>query len=141
MERDCGVWINILAHKMKKRLNATFSDMEVTGVQSQIMHYIIRRSESAPVFQRDVEEAFSLSRSTATGILQLLEKNGIIRRNRVENDGRLKSLLPTEKAVRINAQVHAGIREMEAAMTRGISAGQMQLFLETAARMSDNLDD
>ena len=129
MERDCGVWINILAHKMKKRLNATFSDMEVTGVQSQIMHYIIRRSESAPVFQRDVEEAFSLSRSTATGILQLLEKNGIIRRNRVENDGRLKSLLPTEKAVRINAQVHAGIREMEAAMTRGMAA----LFRDSGA--------
>ena len=58
----------------------------------------------------------------------------------MEDDGRLKSLLPTERAVQIDARVRAGIDEMEALMTRGISPGQMQLFLETAARMSENLD-
>ena len=140
MERDYGMWINILAHKMKKRFDAILSVLEITGVQSRIMHYIIRRCGEAPVFQRDVEEAFSLSRSTATGILQLLEKNGMIRRVRVEDDGRLKSLLPTERAVQTDARVRAGIDEMEALMTRGIFPGQMQLFLETAARMSENLD-
>lgn len=140
MERDCGVWINILAHKIKKRLDAILSDVEITGVQSRIVHYIIEHCEDGPVFQRDVEAAFSLSRSTATGILQILEKNGMIRRVRVENDGRLKSLIPTEKAAKIDAQICAGIRETEAVMTKGISPGQMQLFLETAARMYDNLD-
>ena len=77
MERDCGAWINLLSHKVKKRLNATLADLGITGVQSRIMHYIVVHCENGPVFQRDVEEAFGLSRSTATGILQLLEKNGV----------------------------------------------------------------
>ena len=141
MERDCGAWINLLSHKVKKRLNATLAVLGITGVQSRIMHYIVVHCENGPVFQRDVEEAFGLSRSTATGILQLLEKNGVILRESVEIDGRLKSLVPTDKAVRMDAQVRTSIREIEQIMTRDISTGQLQLFYETVAKMSDNLAD
>ena len=140
MERDCGAWINLLSHKVKKRLNATLADLGITGVQSRIMHYILVHYENGPVFQKDVEEAFGLSRSTATGILQLLEKNGVILRKSVESDGRLKSLVPTPKAVELDSQVHTSIREIEQLMTRGISSGQLELFYETITKMSANLD-
>lgn len=140
MERDCGAWINLLSHKVKKRLNATLADLGITGVQSRIMHYILVHYENGPVFQKDVEEAFGLSRSTATGILQLLEKNGVILRESVQSDGRLKSLVPTPKAVELDSQVHTSIREIEQLMTRGISSGQLELFYETITKMSANLD-
>lgn len=140
MELDCGARVNILSHKIKKRLNATFSDLGITGVQSRIIYYILSHCQAGPVFQRDVESAFRLSRSTATGILQLLEKNGLIRRESVASDGRLKRLVPTERAVCLNEQVHASLRATEALMTKGISSGQLQLFLETIAKMSENLD-
>ena len=42
------------------------------------------------MFQRDVEQVFSLSRSTATGILQQLEEKGLLRRESVPSDARLK---------------------------------------------------
>ena len=105
------------------------------------MHYILAHCEEGPVFQRDVEEAFELSRSTTTGIVQLLEKKGIIRRESVDSDARLKSLVPTEKAGQIEEQVRERIREIEAVMTRNISPGQMQVFLEVAEKMSANLDE
>ena len=41
MTRDCGAWINLLAHQVKKRMNATLSDLGITGVQSRVMHYIL----------------------------------------------------------------------------------------------------
>ena len=75
MKLDCGGWIVILAHKVKKRLNETTSGFGVTGVQSRILGYILEHCRKGPVFQKDVEDAFGLSRSTATGILQLMEKN------------------------------------------------------------------
>ncbi len=140
MEFDCGGWINLLSHKVKKRLNSTLSDLGITGVQSRVMFYILKHTSEGPVFQRDIEEAFELSRSTATGILQILERNGVILRNSVPYDARLKSLVPTEKAEQMNAQVHACILETEQAMTRDISPGQLQLFKEIAAKMSENLD-
>ena len=140
MERDCGMWINMLSHKLKKRLNASLSEFGVTGVQSRIMHYILAHYEKGPIFQKDVEEAFGLSRSTATGILQLLEKNDFIERKSVPYDARLKSLVPKPKAFQLEAEVHACVQETEVLLMRDISPEQRQLFLEIAAKMSANLD-
>ena len=97
MTRDCGAWINLLAHQVKKRMNATLSDLGITGVQSRVMHYILEHGQDGPVFQRDVEAAFNLSRSTTTNILQLMEKNGLICRESVAQDARLKRIVLTQK--------------------------------------------
>ena len=141
MEKDCGAWINLLSHKVKARLNATFQDLGITGVQSRVICYILVHCRQGEVFQRDIERAFGLSRSTATGILQLLEKNGILRRESVASDARLKSLVPTQRAVELNEQVAAALRETDRMLTRGLSNGQVQLFKEMAAQMLANLDD
>lgn len=140
MERDCGAWINMLSHKIKMRMNAALSDLGITGVQSRIMHFILVHCQDGPVFQKDVEDAFSLRRSTTTAILQLMEKNGIIIRESVPYDARLKSLVPTDKAARLDEQVRTRILEIDAMLTRDLSPGQQQLFMEIAAQMARNLN-
>ncbi len=141
MEKDCGMWINILSHKLKKRMNASMQSLGITGAQSRVMHYILVKCVDGPVFQRDIESAFGLSRSTATGILQLMEKNGLILRESVASDARLKSLIPTEKAVRLDEQIGESLHQTEQRLTNGLSSTQLALFLETAAHMSANLDE
>lgn len=141
MKKDCGFWINVLSHKLKKRMNANMQNLGITGVQSRVMHYILVKCDDGPVFQRDVESAFGLSRSTATGILQLMEKNGLILRESVASDARLKSLIPTERAARLDAQVMEYLHQTEQCLTRGMSSAQLTQFLETAALMSVNLDE
>ena len=140
MEKDCGVWISILSHKLKKRMDAQMQSMGITGAQSHILHYILVKSADGAVFQRDVEKAFSLSRSSATGILQLMERGGLILRESVERDGRLKSLIPTEKAALLDAQVTESLIETERKLTVGLSDAQLAFFKETAAQMALNLD-
>ena len=141
MEKDCGMWINILSHKIKKRMNTNMQSLGLTGVQSRVMHYILVKSADGPVFQRDVEAVFGLSRSTATGILQSMEKNDLILRESVASDARLKSLIPTQKAAYPDAQVGEYLRNTEQCLTRGLSNAQLALFLETVAHMSKNLDE
>ena len=141
MEKDCGLWINVLSHKLKKRMNANMQSLGLTGVQGRVMHYILVKCADGPVFQRDVENAFDLSRSTATGILQLMEKNGLILRENMAGDARLKSLIPTEKAARLDAQIGEYLQQTEQRLTQGVPEEQLLLFLETAARMSANLDE
>lgn len=116
-------------------------DLDITAVQSRVIYYILVHCQEGPVFQRDIESVFGLSRSTATGILQLMEKKGIIRRESVPNDARLKSLVPTPRAVKLNAEVSVGLEEMERRLTKGLSSGQVQLFREIAAQMLRNLDE
>ena len=55
MEKDCGAWINLLSHKFKAKLDATFQDFGITGVQSRILYYIQFHCQRGPVFQRDIE--------------------------------------------------------------------------------------
>lgn len=140
MEKDCGTWIHVLSHKLKKRMNANMQSLGLTGVQSRIMHYILVKCADGPVFQRDVESAFGMSRSTTTGILQLMEKNDLILRKSVASDARLKSLVPTDKAAHLDAQIGESLRQTERRLTRGLSDEQIALFLETVAHMSANLE-
>ena len=83
MERDCSAWVNILSHKVKRRLDSALSGMGINAFQCRVLHYIRVHYRDGPVFQRDVENSFGLSRSTATGILQHFEREGIICRESV----------------------------------------------------------
>ena len=140
MEKDCGAQINLLSRMLKRRLNVTLQGLGITAIQSRVMFYIMDHCPAGPVFQRDVEQAVSLSRSTATGILQQLEEKGLLRRESVPSDARLKNLVPTPRAAELDAEVRACLRQSEAVLTRGLSDGQVQLFKETLATMAANLE-
>ena len=68
----------------------------VTPMHGWIMEYLYNHPDE-PVFQRDIEREFSITRSTVTNILQLMERKGYIARQSVERDARLKQLVLTEK--------------------------------------------
>ena len=52
----------------------------------------------------------------------------------------IRDRVPTERALQLDCQVRAAAREIEGVITRDISPGQLQVFLEVVIRMSDNLD-
>ena len=140
MEKDCGAQINLLSRMLKRRLNVTLQGLGITAIQSRVMFYIMDHCLEGPVFQRDVEQVFSLSRSTATGILQQLEEKDLLRRESVPSDARLKNLVPTPRAAELDAEVRACLRQTEGLLTRGLSEGQVPLFKKTLAAMIRNLD-
>ena len=47
-----------------------------TGMHGYLLRYLYENQER-DVFQRDIEKAFSISRSSVTVTLQLMEKNGL----------------------------------------------------------------
>lgn len=112
-----------------------------TGVQGMVLHFIIDAQGKTDVFQRDVEATFSMRRPTATGMLQLMEKNGFIRREAVDYDARLKRLVPTEKALRFHAEITRRLREVEALAVRGLTAEEIDQFFRLADKIKQNLSD
>ena len=141
MQKTCGIWINVLSHMIKRRLNATMQRLGLTGVQGHVMHFIVLKCAEGPVYQRDVEAAFGLSRSTATGILQLMEKNGRIQRESAADDARLKSLIPTAKAAELEEEVMASIRQTDELLIKGLTQEQIEQFYAVAAHMCANLEE
>ncbi len=74
---------------------------QATPMHGWIMSYLFRHRDE-PVFQRDIEREFSITRSTVTNILQLMERKGYIERQSVPQDARLKQLVLTEEGVRFH---------------------------------------
>lgn len=74
---------------------------QATPMHGWIIEYLYRHRDT-PVFQRDIEREFSITRSTVTNILQLMEHKGYIERRSVPQDARLKQLVLTEEGVRFH---------------------------------------
>ena len=85
---------------------------DVTAMHGWILAYLYRERDRE-VFQRDIEHAFSITRSTVTNILQLMEKKGYIRRMSVPQDARLKRLVLTEAGARAHRQIMLSLRQTD----------------------------
>ena len=137
-----GFEVKTLANMLRRRVDKLESRRGIDGVtstQGRVIGFIIRKN-GEDVFQRDLEEEFSIRRSTATNILQLMERNGFIKRQSVDYDARLKKLILTEKAVALHKEIEKNLDETEKQVTKGISDEELALFLEIIARMKENLN-
>ena len=74
---------------------------QATPMHGWIIGYLYRHRDT-PVFQRDIEREFSITRSTVTNILQLMVRKGYIERRSVPQDARLKQLVLTEEGIRFH---------------------------------------
>lgn len=92
-------------------------------------------------FQRDVETQFRFRRSTATGILQLMERRGLLVREPVDYDARLKRLVLTDKARALHTEIHRQLRETEALMREGIGAEELAVWFRVSGKIRTNLEN
>jgi len=110
-----------------------------TGMQHWILGYI-HQNPGRDVFQKDLEAAFEVRRSTATGILQLLEKTGYIKREPVDYDARLKKLTLTAKALSFCEESHEKMQKTEALLTKGFTEEEISTLIRLLDKIKDNLE-
>ena len=65
------------------------------------------------MYQRDIEREFSITRSTVTNILQLMERKGYIERQSVPQDARLKRLILTEEGSRVHEKTILSLHQTD----------------------------
>lgn len=141
-EKDIGFQIRTLSHLVKRIVDQTaFTKEEIhpTGVQGWIIGYLYNNRHKE-VFQRDIQEHFSIRRSTVTGILQLMEKNGFITRSSVDRDARLKRLELTPKAVELHERVGRSIRQVEERLAQSLTEEEKSEFIRLCEKIRENLE-
>lgn len=110
-----------------------------TPMQGWVVKYLYENRDK-DVFQKDLESRFSVRRSTMTSILQLMEKNGLIVREEVPADRRLKKLVLTPAAIEKQQRMRQCIDELEKRLKENISDEELECFLSVAERIGANLD-
>ena len=110
----------------------------ITETEGLIMGFLCDHPERE-LYQRDVEEVFCIRRSTASRFLQNLERDGMLVRQSVPRDARLKKLIPTEKALAVHACIAEKFQIAEKLMTAGLTEGEVEQFIATARKIQRNL--
>lgn len=140
--KTIGFEIKSLSNLIKRCIDesATNSGLNgLTGMQVWIIGYLYDHADAQETFQRDLEKEFNIRRSTVTGILQLMERNGLITREPVENDARLKKLKLTPKAIKIHEQVTQKIMDVENRLRRGLSEEEVATFFSIIDKIKHNV--
>lgn len=130
---------NLIKRGMAAEAEATGLTKDVTGMQGLIIHYLMM-SEPHDRFQKDIEAQFCIRRSTATGILQLMEQHGLLVREPVPQDARLKRLVLTDKARTLNGAIRAGMDRIEDVMRRGVDAADLTVWFAVCKQICCNLE-
>ena len=139
-EMYVGRLIHILSHTMKRHNPAeVMENDDLTTMQKHVLKFILLETMHRDLYQKDIEEEFQIRKPTVTGILQLMEKNGLIRRESVAQDARLKRIVLTQKARDLHRQIEADILAFESNLARGISEEEQEVFLRVAKKMQENL--
>lgn len=131
--------IATLSNLIRRKVDSTESVGGLTPAQNGILHFILGRFREQDLFQKDIEEEFNLRRPTATEILKLMERKGLIYREEASYDARCKKIIPTEKGWELEERVLKDILEMEQLVTRDISKEELDTFIRTGMKMMKNL--
>ena len=92
------------------------------------------------VYQKDIEQVFHIQRSTATGILKLLEQRGAIRRECEEKDARMKRITVTEQALATKKRIDTTIGRVEKQLVKGLTEDEIKTYIELTEKMRRNLE-
>lgn len=109
-----------------------------TEMQQAVIWYLGQHM-GQDIFQRDLEKAFHMRRSTATGILQLMERDHLLVREPVAHDRRLKKLCLTEKALALHQEAVLRLTQIEQRLIEGIAPEELATFHRVVAKMIANI--
>ena len=112
---------------------------ELTGNNMFIIGYLAKNKEN-DIFQKDLEEIFSVRRSTMSAIILRMEKKGFLTRESVARDARLKKLVLTEKGKKIHEMIESRITDTEEKLAAGLSEDEKRLLFVLLEKLRHNLE-
>lgn len=143
MERDALYQIKLLQNDITRK---SFHPMEGCPnipkgpVQFLILDFLIG-NRSKPVYQKDLEEITNIRKSTLSGILDTMEKNGIIERIPSSKDARKKLIVLSEEAERHHQKMKRYFKRISKDIVKDISKENLTVFFEVIEIMRKNINE
>lgn len=141
MTRRIGHEIRAIQQLLKREMELykLSSGNELTYIQSRIIGYVSKNHDQ-DIFQKDIEKELNIRRSTATQMLQILERDGYIERKSINRDARLKKIILTEKAIKVHGQSNQHINTVEKLLRKDISKEELDTFFSVIDQIKKNLE-
>ncbi|WP_236028203.1 MarR family winged helix-turn-helix transcriptional regulator [Bifidobacterium pongonis] len=125
---------------INRYLKVTQPDV-VDGLSSGNVDIIVYldHHENEDVFPQDIEQRFGITRSTSCRVLGLMERKGLIAREPVPHDARMKRIVLTEQSRTIATMLRENAESMESVLLQGLDDDDIRRFMHVLDVMQTNL--
>jgi Transcriptional regulators len=128
---------NLIMLKIEKSPSKKQID-SITGTNGWIICFLAENADRE-IYQKDLERQFSITRSTVSKVLILMEKKGLIERHGVSGDARLKKIVLTEKAWKMSEMMIGDAARMEEMLTKGFAREELEDLYNYIQKMKNNI--
>lgn len=138
-----GLEISRVHNLLRRNFTQNGVDCEpegMTGKYGWIIGYLVEHLDE-DIYQKDIESVFSLRRSTVSNMLKLMERKGYVDRLPVDNDARLKKLVPTQKALDIHRRMVEELQKREQLLRQNITAEELDTFFVVLQKLRRNMGE
>ena len=137
MRKDkVAIWIKKAALEVEKLSNQVLAPYELTNTQYKILMMLYRSPEQF-IRQRDIETKFSMTNPSVTGIIQNLEKKGLVIRRQSSEDKRSKLIYPTEHARELEPELVQLGKKLEDQITANLQEEECRQLCKLLKKMLD----
>ncbi|SHI13052.1 MarR family protein [Sporobacter termitidis DSM 10068] len=139
--KPLGMEIHALSNLLRRKIEnvrALKYVESVTGPNGWIIGYLAEHG-GQDIYQKDLEANFSITRSTASKVIKLMEQKGLVERQGVPHDARLKKLVLTEKALGMHREIVRDLNQIERELIEGFSEEEVGQLYSYIGRMKKNL--
>jgi len=140
---NIGVLLRALDNRilrfMEKRFRMPDKDM-ITGTNSWILLYLFKNA-NRDVYQRELEEEFGITRSTASKVAKLMEQKGLIERVMDETDARRLVIRLTDTARGMALEMGDARVELNARLLKGFEQEEIDKLNDYMGRMLRNMSE
>ena len=119
-----------------KYVNQLLAPYQLTSSQFRIL-MILYKVPACSVRQIDIEEAFSMTNPTVTGLINKMEKKGLVERVINPMDKRSRLLALTEYAESKRVEFTALADSLEKEMTAGLSEAEIETLAALLTKVID----
>ena len=138
---ETGKVINRISNRLRRRSAALQETLGMSGAQGNILNFILVEGQKHSIYQKDIEKEFSINRSTTSEMLKLMCKKGMIEREEVEYDARLKKIVLTESSRNHNRQIEDKMKEMHQKLIKDLSEEEINTFIKISDKLINNIKE
>ena len=137
---NLGLEVRILSNLIYNKLNQM--TMETGGVsihQCWILQYLTENADKE-IYQKDIEQLFSIKRATANQMLRSLEVKGYIRRTLSIDDARKNVLTVTKEGIAACEHLEGNLYQFMLKLHGDIPREELEQFQSTLRKLWHNIE-
>ena len=142
-KKEIGYEIKHTSNKISRQVfsfKAIDESERLTGMHGWVVGFLYDNRDR-DIFQKDLENIIDIRKSSITSMLQTMEQNGLIERQSVVQDARLKKILLTKKGLELQSRVKTTLDNFEESIKEDISSEELEVFFKVLEKINNNLDN